>query len=104
MAKPWTRDDTLLTLSSYLGRPSGMSLPPLLERQRLAAMLRRELPEINSRYHDFEIMASGGEGDKHIAALWKKFGTDPLACGIAADEVLQSRRRVPHHLRKRMAD
>lgn len=102
MAKPWTRDDALLVLASHLDRPRGMSLPPRQELERLGNLLRRPVDDVLEQLQAFALIAAGGEGNKRDQALWDEFSGDALGCAIAADDVLQERRRVPYHLRKRL--
>ena len=102
MARPWTRDDTLLVLASYLDRPRGMRIPPQVERERLANVVRRDLDAVTERYQAFASAEAGEPVGPTVMRLWATFGTQPLDCAIAADEVLEARKRVPYHLRKRM--
>lgn len=99
---PWSRDDSLLVLASYLDRPPGMSLPPAPERERVASLVRRTVEAVTQRYQDFAAAERQEPTGKQVARLWAEFGDQPLECAIAADEVMAARRRVPYHLRKRL--
>ncbi|MGB1585622.1 MAG: hypothetical protein ACPHID_01070 [Thermoplasmatota archaeon] len=102
MPKAWTRDDTLLVLASYLDRPRGMRIPPQPERERVANLVRRDLDAVTDRYQAFADVEAGDAAGPTVTRLWQQFGHRPLDCAIEADEVLEARKRVPYHLRKRL--
>lgn len=102
MARSWTRDDTLLVLASYLDRPRGMRIPPQPERERVGNLVRQDLDAVTARYQEFVAAEEGEVVGATVARLWQEYHGQPLECAIAADEVLESRKRLPYHLRKRL--
>ncbi len=98
---PWTRGHSLVVLASFMDRPPNMAIPPALERERVANLLRAEVDEVTRRYWMFHRLA-GGDGEPpepRERKLWNEFEGHPLECAMAADEWLAERRRLPHYLK-----
>lgn len=103
---PWSRDDALLVLASYVQRPRGSLLPPAAERERLASVLRRDLGAITDRLWMFAGLDPDNPSDGHAAGetearLWLQYGDNRLALLLAADDIMNERRRLPRGLQPR---
>lgn len=104
-ARAWNRDDSLLVLAAYFDRPPRQRLPSERERQRIANLTRQDVAEVTRRCAMFAGLDPHNPSDGEPAGarerrLWERYADDRMACGVAADAVLESLRRLPPALRK----
>jgi len=95
----WNRTDSLVVLASFLERPGGMTIPPQLERMRVANVLGHDVAEVVRRYWMFVALEQGqDDAGTREKRLWARFADAPLECAIAAEEALAERRPRPDRL------
>lgn len=77
-------------------------VPPLRERERVANLLGRSVAEVTACLWAFAALdednAATGEAAKVEAELWQQYHDDRLELMLAADAVLEERKRVPYYL------
>lgn len=96
--RSWNRDDSVLVLAFYF--ENGM--PRHMDRQKVANILGMPVDTVMRHFHSFQDLENGEEAPARETKLWKLYAEDRISCLIAADEVTESRRNLPFHLKKRL--
>ncbi len=98
----WTRNDSLLVMASYVQKPPRVMVPPLPERERLSNLTGHSVAEVTARLWAFAAVdpdnAATGDAGKRETELWERYADDRLELLIAADALIEERRRIPHYL------
>ncbi len=99
----WRSEDSIIVLASYFDRPPGHRLPPELELQRVANLLRVPVHEVRRRMDRFSAIDQGrsqGLPTPRDRRIWQRYRDDPAACAADAEWILEGRKRRPAWLYK----
>lgn len=101
-ARSWSRKDSLLVLASYVEKPARIMVPPLRERERLANLTGHSVQEVTARLWMFAALdpdnSATGDAGKRETELWQQYADDRLELMLAADALLEERKRIPRYL------
>jgi len=80
-----------------------MQVPPFLERERIASILRRDVEAITDHMWCYHRLSCGEAVDCMDGRVWNRFRNDHAGLMDAADAVMGRSRGVPLHLRRQYA-
>jgi hypothetical protein len=102
-SKPWRSEDSVVVLASYLSRPRGLRLPPEMEIDRVADVLRVGPSRVRERMQSFSRLDRGdadGLPTPRDRLLWERYSDDPPRCAVEAEWILAGRKWRPAWLFK----
>lgn len=77
-------------------------MPNSMARQRMANILGMPVEVVMRRFHLFRDLERGEDAPARETKLWKIYSDDRIQCLVDADEVIDERRNLPYHLKKRL--